>query len=296
MNTIKGQEILLKWFRHNSSEVHKLPKIRVVCKNICKLLGDEANSSYLYLFLYPLVRMGLVEFYSSGTFTLSPSTLILDNRKIIAVNLNDLILEKIKGTIVQKHWLSSITIHDIKYLKEIEQISNQKATRLKISSLFQKLSSLDKIISNFREVQIVDEGGFLRYKDHNWEPKYNNQIPGCFKATDNVAAKRYLRLNQNTWRTIPHHVDTPDGFNLAYCYSLILNNSPIGVAYAKSTKTLTITNIHFPIIIERLLWLTCLHDLSKIQKNKQSTRFRDINFKQLNSLNKFFLNKIKIHE
>ena len=66
MDIVQGQKILLQWFRHNSQDNHGIDKIRLICKNIQNQLGESDSKNYLYFFLFPLVRIGLIEFVGEG--------------------------------------------------------------------------------------------------------------------------------------------------------------------------------------------------------------------------------------
>jgi len=129
----------------------------------------------------------------------------------------------------------------------------------------------------------------------NWNTNFTPNLLGCFKAGENMATNRYLKVDKNVWRRIPSRRENPDSFNWAYCYGRLLNNFSLGIKYNSSTQILSIQNICFPIILERLLWLSNLNDIEKnIEKNSREIIFKNVSQTKFNLLNKIFLNQLKI--
>lgn len=292
MDIIKGQGILIQWFRHNSQNAQSIAKIRIVCKNIRNQLGDSQNKNYLYFFLFPLVRIGLVEFIGEGKYSLSPLSLIQQKDKLVSINLNDIQLQQLNETIIESQFHQSVVYHKTKYVKEIEVATGLKFVKPNVQKLLTQIPIINDIIDQYEQVSIFDSKGFMFHNNNfNWSINYSNNLLGCFKAGENVAARRYLKVNENEWKQIPSRKINPDSFNWAYCYGRILNDFSLDIEYDEASKTLKIRNIYFPIILERLLYLNDL-DINDI-KTPNETVFRNISPSIFTALNKIFLNKLK---
>lgn len=291
MDIIKGQEILIQWFRHNSQHTQSLAKIRLVCKNIKNQLGNPDSSNYLYHFLFPLVRIGLVEFVGEGRYRLSPPSLIEENGKLISINLNDSQLQKLTETIESFQFHRSIVFHKLQYAKQIESITGLKTTKPNVRKLLTQIPRINQLIDQFNDVNIFETQGFMFHSNNfRWNKNYPNNLLGCFKASENLAARRYLKVGQNLWKQIPDRETNPDSFNWAFCYGHILNGFPLGIEYNEDSKTLKVRNIYFPIILERLLRLNNLNNITQTQNENV---FKDISLSIFAALDNIFMNKLK---
>lgn len=296
MQITEGQKILLQWFRHNNLELHGINKIRIVCKNIRNQSGDFENKNYLYHYLFPLVRIGLIEFFGEGQYKLSPPSLLHYKDKLVSINLNHHQLEELDETIINSRFHRSIVYHDTQYLKNIETEIGMKSVKPNIQILFQQIPTIKKIIDSYEDVQIHETKGFMFLNNNfNWSANFTPSLLGCFRGGENVATNRYLKVDKNEWKRIPSRRYNPDSFNWAYCYGRLLNEFSLGIEYNSSTKILNIKNIYFPIILERLLWLNSLNEIeSNVVRNPGEVIFKNVSQTKFNLLNKIFLNQLKI--
>lgn len=295
MDIKRGQEILLQWFRHNSHEPQSMTKVRLVCKNIRNQLGDFENRNYLYHFLFPLVRIGLVEFAGEGKYILSTPSIISSKGKLISINLNDSQLEKLDKTILGSQLHSSIVYHNTQDIKEIERVTGMQSIKPNIQKLFNQIPIIKKINDVFEDADIYETKGFMFMNNNfNWNTNFAPNLLGCFKAGENIATNRYLKIEENKWKKIPSRNENPDSFNWAYCYGRLLNKFSLGIEYDPNARILNIQNIYFPIILERLLLLSSLNDIANnIERNQGELIFKNISQSLFNQLNKIFLNQLK---
>lgn len=291
MDIIKGQGILIQWFRHNSQNTQSLTKIRLVCKNIRNQLGDFDNTNYLYHFLFPLLRIGLVEFVGKGKYRLSPPSLIEKKGKLISVNLNDNQIQKLTETIEHFQFHRSIVFHKKKYAKQIEATTGLKIIKPDIRRLLTQIPKIKDVIDQFDHANVFETQKFMFHNNNfRWSKNYSKNLLGCFRASENVAARRYLRVDIDAWKKIPDRETNPDIFNWAYCYGHILNGFPLGIEYDENLKILKVRNIYFPIILERLLRL---NNLNNVIRTQNENIFKDINTSIFTTLNNIFLNNLK---
>lgn len=296
MQITEEQKILLQWFKHNNSELHSINKIRIVCRNIRNQCKDFENKNYLYHYLFPLVRIGLIEFFGEGKYKLSPPSLLHFKDKLISINFSDVQLKKLDETIIDSQFHRSIVYHDIEYLKKIVAVVRVKSVKPNIQKILQQVPTVKRSIENYEDAKIYETKGFMFFNNNfNWSVNFSSTLLGCFKAGDNVATNRYLKVDKDQWKKIPSRRINPDSFNWAYCYGRLLNKFSLGIEYNSSTKILSIKNIYFPIILERLLWLSSLSDIeSNVVRSEREIIFRNVCQTEFDLLNKIFLNQLKI--
>ena len=90
------QALLLKWLRHYN--VRTIEQIRIVCRSLCTSNNFDEKNSVLKL-LYPLLRMGYIEFVGDGNYQVSQSVIVYYPKAstVVGVNLTDEQKEKIKN-------------------------------------------------------------------------------------------------------------------------------------------------------------------------------------------------------
>lgn len=291
MDLSEGQKAILLWFRFNSGTTYPISKIRLLCKNIQKQIGEEESSNYLYQYFFPLIRLGIIEFVGNGMYCLSSSILLKQNDKIIGLNLTDNQRDKVSQYIVESTLAHAAVFFDYKNSKELEKLLELKINKSNALSAIKCIPTINTIISAFEKKEIDDLKGFERY-DYGWEKVSDKESIGCFRADSNVASNRYFRTSVKNWYKIPSRKTNPDSFNWAVSYSLILNEKPLNIEYSKSEKRLKIKNIHFPIILERLLWNK---SISNFEEQKNERIFTGVEHSFFKQINRIFLNKIPIN-
>ena len=295
MDLSNGQSILLDWFKHNSGSSHNISKIRVICQNISIVEGLEDDTNYLYRYLFPLVRIGIVEYLGNDSYSLSNPVLYIIGDFIIAVNYNKISTKNILHLCKNSFFNDLVLYFGVHSKKEIEDELKANCINLKFSSLFKSLPKLESFIDSLQPLQLVPDQDFRKYNYFGWSSTYTPNEIGCYKAADNIASKRYILTSALQWKEIPNRNINPDAFNLAVCYTKVELQQNIGIQYDKQKMELKIFDIHFPIIIERLIWIYYLNRLDDVIRDVNNhllfTKFPFDTFKQLNS---FFSNKIQI--
>lgn len=289
----EGQKALLLWFRFNSSLAHPISKIRLLCKNIQKQIAAEESKTYLYDYFFPLVRLGLVEFSGNGLYYLSSTLLLKKDKKLIGINLTDNQLDKVSGYIVEMIFEKSIVFFESKNAKLIKEILELKINEPNIHLALKSIPIINEL-KDFEKTNIYDLKGFERY-DYGWKKILDKESIGCFKADSNIASIRYFRTSIDNWYKIPSRKINPDSFNWAVCYGMILNKQPLNIEYFKSEKRLEIENIHFPIILERLLWIKSIPSFEEQEWKEKKKIFRGIDYSFFKQINRIFLNKIPVN-
>lgn len=79
------QALLFKWLKHFSVRSHE--QIRTACKTLCINNNIPPEHSTLQL-LYPLLKIGIVEFIGNGKYQVAPPIIITYPHKSTAVGIN----------------------------------------------------------------------------------------------------------------------------------------------------------------------------------------------------------------
>ncbi len=294
MHLSNGQSIILNWFKHNSGFEHNLSKIRVICQNISTIEDDEDDKNYLYRYFYQLVRIGLIEFLGNDNFTLSSPVLYFKDNLIIAINYDEILLDDLMLLCKSSFFNGLILYFDIDYREKIERILSTKCIKLQNEDLLKSLPNVHTFINSLETIILEPDSGFRKYNYNSWTPHFTVNEIGCYRASENIASKRYILNSSLQWKEINRN-SNPDAFNLAVCYSKVESNEILGIEYHNEKMELNIFDIHFPIIIERLLWIMYIHRLDDIIiKNINYKVFKNFPLNTFKQLNRFFLNKIQI--
>lgn len=290
-----GQSILLDWFKHNSGSSHNLSKIRVICQNISIVEGYGNDTNYLYRHFFPLVRIGIVEYLGNDNYSLSNPVLHIIGDVIIAVNFDTISLKSISHLCKASFFSDLVLYFGSNSKKEIEDGLKATCMKLNISSLFKSLPNILSFVELLQPLQLVPDSGFRKYNYYGWTSTFTSNEIGCYKASDNIASKRYILTSALQWKEIPNRNINPDAFNLAVCYTKVESQHNIGIQYDKQKMELKIFDIHFPIIIERLIWIFYLNRLDDVIIDVNNhLLFTNFPFDTFKQLNRFFLNKIQI--
>lgn len=281
------QALLLKWFKHFN--VRTFEQIRITSKSLC--ISNNIEGSSIYKLLYPLLKMGFVEFVGDEKYQVSPSVIIFYPKVSIAVgiNLTDEQKEKLKDILYEEDLFGNIRFqingNDIEPLCQNLNCHYQKYDNKDILIHFPKIRD---ILVNFEEsYSVFDKVQFYNNNNHQWE-KDQKQI-GIFRRSSDSFIY-YLRIEDKNFK-IPIN---PEGWLLAECYQVSCEKCDF-FCYDKATKILTINNVNLPILIERILRLSSLYETEAVTNRLDfQVCYPEISLATIRQLNRIFDTKAKI--
>lgn len=279
---IQLQALLLKWLRHYN--VRTIEQIRIVCRGLCTSNNIDEKNSVLKL-LYPLLKMGYVEFIGDGNFQVSQSVIIFYPKASTAVGVN--------FTEEQKEKVKSLTYNEDLFGNIRFQINSKEILQLypMINCHYQEFNNntplihfpkVKDIVTTFEECNSLFDN-VLFYTNYKWE-KDTKHI-GIFK-TSSDSHIFYLRINEKTFK-IPINTENPEGWLLAECYQKCSNRNDI-FKYNQNNKTLIVNNFNLPFLVERILRLNSLYQEVLIQEKDFQISFPNISLSTIKELNRIF--------
>jgi hypothetical protein len=293
MEIVKMQKGLLQWFHYQEDREITFSRIENICIKLYEqYFPDKPIKNAKYDIFYPLLRYGLIEFYGYNKFGLSPTSILRNSTNCLGFNLTtDVLTELIDVNLVEIFPFVYLFNND-KKAKKVLEIHNINCTAFDLSLLLQQIQPINKIVSFWQEQSISNQNGFEYFSSKNvWTNQFNQETIGLFRTTNEVFARRLLKIDTYKWLNVSDRSSHIDSFNIAVCWSIINNNQDLSITYHHSDSILKIRNIYFPILIERLLFFNhCLNHGDFASKNYR------LQAKDLKLLNKFFNNKIKTDE
>lgn len=292
MEIAKMQEGLAQWFHYQEDREISFPRIDNICSRLYEQYCSETPSKNAkYDIFYPLLRLGIIEFYGNNKFGLSPSSVLYHKQYCLGVNLPKPILELLKSCNVNSVHNG---IHIFDYSEEVIKLLSEHSIpcqKFELSDILRQVQPIKNVVENWNEAIVLETNGFEYFNQKNeWSNKFDAETIGVFRTESQAYANRLLKINAYKWLNVPRHSNI-DAFNIAACWSLIANNSDLKIAYNKADSQILINTIYFPMIIERLLFFNhCLTIGGFARKNYH------LQTKNLKLLNKLFNNKIKINE
>jgi hypothetical protein len=268
------QASLLSWIKHH--QIRSINQIREACVNLLARVGLD-NRNALFKIFFPLVRMGLVEFSTSGTYYASMPVILFfpKSNTAVAINLYDkqkeLFIKSFRN--VDEDCFGAIRVSSskgdiIRFCKESECHFSQP----EISNLLGQFPTISQAVLNFDRAMAVPVP--VEYYDvinRRWTSA--PQEPGMFR-TSKDAQKIFLAID-GLIRVIPDGNTNPEGRPLSECY-LGIRHSPNCISYNNETCELDISNITIPILVERLLRLASLDVQYAVKQSSISTTFPSI--------------------
>jgi hypothetical protein len=282
------QALLLKWLRHYN--VRTIEQIRIVCRSLCTSNNLDEKNSVLKL-LYPLLRMGYVEFIGDGNYQVSQSVIIYYPKASTAVGVNftDEQKEKLKKLSFNEDAFGTIRFQITpKEILQLHPTLNCHYQEFNNNTPFVHFPKVKHIVTTFEECNSAFNN-VLFYNNHKWE-KGTKQI-GIFK-TSSDSHIFYLGINEKTFK-IPLNTENPESWILAECYQICNERDDIFI-YNRNNKTLTIKNFNLPILVERILRLNSLYQDVTIQEEDFQISFPNILISTVKELNRIFDTKTTI--
>lgn len=276
------QALLLKWFRHYN--VRTIEQIRIVCRCLCTSNNFDEKNSVLKL-LYPLLRMGYVEFIGDGNYQVSQSVIIYYPKATTAVGVNftDEQKEKVKDLSSNEDTFGTIRFQITpKEISQLHPTLNCHYQEFNKDTPLIHFPKIKDIVTTFEECNLAFEN-VLFYNNYKWE-RGTKQI-GIFKTVSDSHIF-YFRINEKTFK-IPSNTKNPESWLLAECYQICSERDDIFI-YNRNNKTLTVKNFNLPILVERILRLNSLYQDVTIQEKDFQIRFPNIPISTIKELNRIF--------
>lgn len=282
------QILLLKWLMHFGSRNHE--QIRIACKNLC--LANNVNEKHAILkLLYPLLKMGFIEFIGNGEYQITPPLIIFYAKQNLAVgiNLSTYQKEKIRGcNFTEDIW------GVIRFTTNKENVDNLcKAIECKYqkydNKLLMQFPKIKKVIYTFGKSNLTSIN--LEYFDvhkHKWG-NLKKEFGICRIGSESLV--HYFNVDGNYFK-IPSNTVNPEGRLLAESFQAFSEKENI-FSYNLNTKVLTVHNLNLPILIERVLRLCSLHN-SIVGNSNWVLNFPNITMQSIKQLNRIFDTKTMI--
>jgi len=250
------QALLLKWLRHFN--VRTLEQIRITSIGLC-VSNDVEDKNSIYKLLYPLLKMGFVEFIGKGKYQVSPSLIIFYPNESIAVgiNLTDNQKEKLQNLSTQEDIFGNVRFsHKDDEIKSLCLNLSCKYLRFEISSPLVHFPKIKDVISKFDQYNtyVYERVQFYDTFNRKWE--YREQSTGIFRSSPESSV--FFIKNADITYKIPSNSNNPEGWLLAECFQASYDRKDI-FFYDNNEKILTVNNLNLPILIERTLRLCSLY-------------------------------------
>lgn len=279
---IQLQALLLKWLRHYN--VRTIEQIRIVCRGLCTSNNIDEKNSDLKL-LYPLLKMGYVEFIGDGYYQISQSVIIYYPKASTAVGVNftDEQKEKVKNLSFNEDTFGTIRFQiNSKEILQLYPVLNCYYQEFNNKTPLIHFPKVKDIVTTFEECNSLFDN-VLFYNNYKWE-RATKDI-GIFK-TSSDSHIFYFRIKEKTFK-IPINTENPEGWLLAESYQICSERNDVFI-YNHNNKTLTVKNFNLPILVERILRLNSLYQKVTIQENDFQIRFPNIPISTVKELNRIF--------
>ncbi len=278
---------LYKWLLSIPNRPVHYNKIRLSCIQLYnQCFPDKDAKNAFYLIAFPLMRMGLIEFYGANKYDLAPSVFLSKKKTIIGFNIPESFDEPVNGEgfnylRLKKNEEVLSKIHD----------TNIPLREFDLYAILKQVPNIKKIISsNLLDEQMLEMKGFQFLSMKNqWGAVPPDNPVGLYRSKDLVYANRYLK-SENEWYKISDQSKNPDAFNMAALYAKILQDESIEVVFNEEKGILEINNFRFPILLERLLFINSI--LEGTSANYTDRRYL-IDYRAMKQLNRILLNKIE---
>ena len=292
MSTADLQSALCHWFWQDPSSIKTARSVENSCAGLFQRFYPEKEKRYAkYEILYPLIRFGTVEFYGKQGFGLAPTSALLANGKVLFTNLPDALKYRLGLAERGNTGLPGQLV--ISCSPEITRfITDEKIplNRFDLPALLKELPTLGSVVTSWDNAKIIDPSGFLYYHD-KWRSYPGDDYAGVFKRGDLPYAQRLCRLPSGEFKAIPDKDQQIDAFSLAVHWGKVIRNERPKISYDPTNKELKITNILFPLVLERLLLINSL--LQGIAPGAISSRTYHLTNSDFKIFNRFFHNSIK---
>jgi len=285
---------LLHWFYFDADKLRSYQTIERTCKRTLSTDTDIEEARYaVYDIFYPLLRWGTVEYYGNYQFRLSPTAGIFHGNKVLVSNPPFEMNKRLMS--FQLFSLPGISLY--RYCSEVITLYKTYNITLIKFDLYQYLNTIPAIgnlINTWGHEQIIDTSGYQYFNEKSSWINLNKQkdLTGVYRKSDKYFSAKVIKLSENEWKSIPERKQQFDGFSLAVLLSRIQNGRNLGIFYSKQSQLLIVHTHFFPIILERILFITTM--LSDNCQGDVLTRTYHLDNKGFLLLNKIFHNAIQI--
>lgn len=280
---IEIQALFLKWMRHHS--VRSSEQIRMACNSLLLSFGTETKSSLFKIF-YPLLRRGLVEFIGDGNYIVTAPVILFYKKQNIAVAVNltknqhEQLLESVAEIVEDVFGMIRFNFDKQKVLSISKEIDCNyfEPNSSDILSNFPNIKAI--VFNQFEKAHITFSGEYYNVINHKWA-KDSLQKSGVFRISAD-AQKFYLRTDNEDFH-IPSFTQNPDGRPIAETFQAI-NANIVFCRYDRCNAILTISDLNIPILIDRILRLSSLHQENGVVEDYFKTIYSNISpsvFKQI---------------
>jgi hypothetical protein len=286
MSNVHLQKGIIEWFRMDPKSEKKSNALQTVCSNLFKTI-DEGNRNYRYEMIYPLLKLGVIEYYN-GNYKLSPSCALLKKSNVLFCNIPQLTETQPP---LQPLFDSELGIEVYEnnsqprlYLQQLGITSSP----FNLTKLLQKVS-LSRIIESWPLTKVFDTRGYFFLTENNdWKP-IKKLSAGVYRAGKELYAKRLLMMSETNWYSISNNWND---FAVAVLWTKIQNDQRLQIQYKQKEESLYLNTEYFPLILERLLLLNTLLE----GKFKTTYNYRQyyITRNEFTSINNIFQNRIPV--
>lgn len=285
--SLRCQEGIVKWFLVDPCSAKTEQSVRTVCKQLVSAgTAEAARLSEKYHIIYPLLKLGVVEFYGKE-YSLSPSVALQKGNIMLLCNVpfqgeappdDQCLFDSGLGIQVYK-----INKQLISFLKAM----NVPVRKFDVSSLLSG-TSLDKIVAKFPAAKVLDSTGFYYLNESNKYQQGWEMREGIYKANKELYTPRLLMRGENDWcRLANNWIDLP----MAVLWCKIKHKHVLDIQYDPSKRTLFLNREYFPLVLERLL---VINTLLEGQRYNYMSRSYQVNKHQFNTINSIFHHRITV--
>ena len=296
MTRQKIQEGIVDWFRFEPTEKRSWLKMDELCKRLYNQYFPLEEPRYAkYHLLFPLLRLGIIEFYGSGTYALSPTCCIKGKKSLVWMNIPPHTLNPFQDLLPQ------LSIPTIRLTSDSnENIAFAKECRIPIITFnlttgLRTIPGFECLFETWSDETVIDDSHFSMFiPGQSWQAPLSDSQEGLYKNGSEAFSSKLLKINAHHWKKVPSQQQNIDGFNMAATWSAIRKNSRLNVGFNSRCNLIEIRSPYFPIVVERLLALNTLTQPSYCQQIMGRKYYlQDSDFQILNRL---FDNKIPIYE
>lgn len=260
MNFQRLQAGLIEWFQTDPTQTKSWSQIETICKKLYHQYYPLEEPRFAkYVLFYPLLRLGLIEFLGSGSYSLSPTCCLEGPPHSVFFNCPSHIISENHST---SQFLDSIKV--VLHSKEIAQKARDNGIpllRINLSTALEQIPQFDKIIASWVKDVIIDESRLWSFfPGLKWTKPSENPAVGLFRNGEDAYSLKIVKLAINRWNRVPDRQQNVDAFNIAATWASISLQQPLNIIYRSKEDTLDIRSTCFPITIERLLIVNTLKE------------------------------------
>lgn len=251
---------LLLLFMLDPNQTKSMSSVENICGRLwSQYYPDKLSGGYKYKLLYPLIKSGVIEFYGNGQVGLSPSSILIGSKNTLICNVPKKYLEEfqLQATSYFDGSLLVLDRHQLVLDKFIG--TGVPIAKFNFSNTLSQLSSLDTIIRSWTQISIIDTNSLLFLNEGNkWVDLQGNLLTGVYRVGSEAFAQRLIFMGNDEWRIIPTERMNIDAFSVARIWARAKMGCQKYFHYDVDRCQVNITDIFFPLFIERLLFINTI--------------------------------------